>query len=64
MKATAKDYIRETQKQLIIQPLLEQLLMELGSQQLLIQKLQGVLEQQRHQAAILAGYVGVILLIC
>jgi hypothetical protein len=29
MKATAKDYIRETQKQLIVQPLLEQLLIEL-----------------------------------
>ncbi|MUG94648.1 hypothetical protein F7734_20685 [Scytonema sp. UIC 10036] len=58
MKATAKDYIRETQRQLIIQPLLEQLLMELGSQQKLVQTLQDVLEQQRHQAARLAGYVG------
>jgi hypothetical protein len=58
MKATAKDYIRETQKQLIVQPLLEQLLIELGSQQNLVQMLKDVLEQQRHQAPILAGYAG------
>jgi WD40 repeat protein len=58
MKATAKDYIRETQKQLVIQPLLEQLLRELGSQQKLVQTLQDVLQQQRHQAARLAGYLG------
>ncbi|WP_026732143.1 eIF2A-related protein [Fischerella sp. PCC 9605] len=58
MKATAKDYIRETQKQLIVQPLLEQLLIEIGSQQKLVILLQDLLEQQRHQAAILAGYAG------
>jgi hypothetical protein len=46
MKATAKDYIRETQRQLIVQPLLEQLLRELGSQQKLVQRLKDVLEQQ------------------
>ncbi|MFN6567299.1 WD40 repeat domain-containing protein [Dendronalium sp. ChiSLP03b] len=56
IKATSKDYIRETQKQLIVQPLLEQLLIELGSQQKLVILLQDVLEQQRHQAAILTGY--------
>ncbi|WP_017317966.1 NB-ARC domain-containing protein [Mastigocladopsis repens] len=48
MKATAKDCIRETQRQLIVQPLLEQLLIELGSQQKLVQMLKDVLEQQRH----------------
>ncbi|MFN6519594.1 MAG: WD40 repeat domain-containing protein [Nostoc sp. CreGUA01] len=58
IKATSKDYIRETQKQLIVQPLLEQLLIELGSQQKLVILLQDVIEQQRHQPAILAGYVG------
>ncbi|WP_225912410.1 WD40 repeat domain-containing protein [Nostoc flagelliforme] len=56
IKATAKDYIRETQKQLIFQPLLEQLLLEIGSQQKLVILLQDVIEQQRHQAAILTGY--------
>lgn len=58
IKATTKDYIRETQKQLIVQPLLEQLLLEMGSQQQLVILLQDVLEQQRHQAAILTGYAG------
>ncbi|QLE57136.1 NB-ARC domain-containing protein [Nostoc sp. TCL26-01] len=58
IKATSKDYIRETQKQLIVQPLLEQLLIELGSQQKLVILLQDILEQQRHQAAILTGYAG------
>ncbi len=58
MKASAKDCIRETQRQLIVQPLLEQLLIELGSQQKLVQMLKDVLEQQRHQAPILTGYAG------
>ncbi|MBD2626489.1 NB-ARC domain-containing protein [Trichormus variabilis] len=58
IKATAKDYIRETQKQLIVQPLLEQLLLEMGSQQKLVILLQDVLEQQRHQTPILSGYAG------
>nr|WP_282440317.1 NB-ARC domain-containing protein [Brasilonema sp. UFV-L1] len=44
MKASAKDYIRETQRQLIVQPLLEKLLIELGSQQKLVQMLKDVLE--------------------
>ncbi|MBD2340737.1 hypothetical protein H6G64_27600 [Calothrix sp. FACHB-156] len=57
IKATTKDYIREIQKQLIVQPLLEQLLIELGSQQKLVILLQDLLVQQRHQAAILSGYV-------
>ena len=56
IKATAKDYIRDTQKQLILQPLLEQLLSELGSQEKLVLLLNNILEQQRHQAAIIVGY--------
>ncbi len=59
IKATAKKYIRETQKQLIVQPLVEQLLIELGSQQKLVIVLKDVLEQQRHQASILFGYARV-----
>ncbi|WP_414752278.1 NB-ARC domain-containing protein [Anabaena sp. CCY 9910] len=58
IKATSKDFIRETQKQLIVQPLLEQLLLEMGSQEQLIILLQNILEQQRHQTAILTGYAG------
>ncbi len=58
IKATAKDYIRETQKQLIVQPLLEQLLLDIGSQQKLVILLQDLLEQQRYQAPILSGYAG------
>ena len=62
IKATSKDYIREAQKQLIVQPLLEKLLIELGSQQKLLLLLQDLLEQQRHQAAVISGYaVGNIL---
>ncbi len=57
IKATSKDYIRETQKQFIVQPLLK-LLLETVSQQHLVILLQDVLEQQRHQAPILAGYAG------
>ncbi|HIK07019.1 MAG TPA: hypothetical protein IGS40_20400 [Trichormus sp. M33_DOE_039] len=58
IKATAKDYIRQTQKQLIVQPLVEQLLLEIGSQQHLVFLLQDLVEQQRHQAPILTGYAG------
>ena len=56
LKATAKDYIRESQKQLIVQPLLEQLLIELGSQENLVLLLQDIVAQQRRQAAISSGY--------
>jgi WD40 repeat protein len=58
IKATAKDYIKETQKQLILQPLLEQLLINLDSKDLLVRLLMSVLEQQRHQLPIKARYIG------
>jgi WD40 repeat protein/transcriptional regulator with XRE-family HTH domain len=58
MKATAKDYIRETQRRLIVQPLVEQLLIQLGSQKRLVQILKDTLEPQRYQVSVLAGYVG------
>jgi WD40 repeat protein len=56
IKATAKDYIRQTQKQLIIQPLIEQLLTELGNQNRLTKKLQTIIEQQKHQNELFTGY--------
>lgn len=58
IKATSKDYIRETQKQLIAQPLLEQLLMELGTQKKLAFLLQDVVEQQRYQDPTVSSYAG------
>ncbi|MEA5598411.1 NB-ARC domain-containing protein [Rivularia sp. UHCC 0363] len=56
IKATAKDYIRDAQKQLIVQPLMEQLLTSLGSKKKLEFLLQNLLQQQRHQGAIVSGY--------
>ncbi|MDJ0688539.1 MAG: hypothetical protein QNJ41_08510 [Xenococcaceae cyanobacterium MO_188.B32] len=58
IKATSKDHIRDTQKQVIIQPLLEKLLIELGSQKKLVILLQDILRQQKHQPSILTGYAG------
>ena len=58
IKATSKDYIRETQKQLIVQPLLEELLIELGSQEKLVLLLQNLVDRQRYQSATLSGYAG------
>lgn len=56
MKATSKDYIRKTQKKLILQPLLELLLIELGSKNKLEHLLQSLMEQLRHRTAIESGY--------
>ncbi|MBD2295162.1 hypothetical protein H6G06_17160 [Anabaena sphaerica FACHB-251] len=56
IKATAKDYIRQTQQQLIIQPVIEQLLTELGNKNKLAAKLQTIIEQQRHQNELFTGY--------
>ena len=56
IKATAKKYIRDTQKQLIVQPLLEELLTSLGSKKKRLFKLQNILEQQRYQAPVISGY--------
>ncbi|MEM6752696.1 MAG: NB-ARC domain-containing protein, partial [Cyanobacteria bacterium P01_C01_bin.38] len=57
IKATSKDYIRETQEQQILQPLLEQLLIELGSQKKLEALFGDLLEQLRYRSAIVSGYV-------
>lgn len=55
IKATSKDYIRETQKRLIVEPLLQTLLISLGST-MRVTLLQNLLEQQRHQPKVLSGY--------
>ena len=57
IKTSSKDYIRETQKQLIVQPLLERLLIELSCPEKLVILLQNLLEQQKLQATMIAGYM-------
>jgi hypothetical protein len=56
IKQTSKDYIRETQEQRILQPLLEQLLIELGSVKKLEALFRNLLEQLRFRSAIASGY--------
>ncbi|MEE3719401.1 NB-ARC domain-containing protein [Tumidithrix elongata RA019] len=46
MKAQAKDYIREMQKRLILEPLIEQLLVQFSSPTAIEQQLKAMLEQQ------------------
>jgi WD40 repeat protein len=47
IKAQAKDYVREMQKRLIVEPIAEQLLIQLGNSQALEQQLKAMLEQQQ-----------------
>ncbi|NCJ05836.1 hypothetical protein GS597_04785 [Synechococcales cyanobacterium C] len=56
MKAQAKDYIREIQRQYILQPLLDRLLCRLG-QPGLVHSFQVVLAMLRHQPASITSYV-------
>ena len=56
IKATSPNHIRKVQKRLILQPLLEELLIELGSRNKLEYLLQNLLEQLRYQTAIESGY--------
>ena len=56
IKATSKDNIRETQKQLIVRPLLEHLLIELGSPEKVTLLFQDIGVQQRHKTILLSGY--------
>ena len=56
IKATSKDYIREAQKQFIVQPLLEELLISLGSEKKLLVVLQELLDWQRHQLPVISAY--------
>jgi WD40 repeat protein len=50
IKAQAKDYVREMQKRLIVEPISEQLLLQFGNSQALEQQLKTMLEQQQQQA--------------
>ncbi len=50
LKAQAKDYVREMQKRLIVEPIAEQLLLQFGNSQALEQQLKTMLEQQQQQA--------------
>ena len=51
IKAQAKDYVREMQKRLIIEPIAEQLLIQFDHSQTLEQQLQAMLKQQQQQQA-------------
>ena len=55
VKATSKDYIRETQKKLIVEPLVDKLSTGLCST-MTVTLLQNVLEKQRHEPEIISGY--------
>ncbi|MGD1715866.1 NB-ARC domain-containing protein [Dapis sp. BLCC M172] len=57
-KATAKDYIRETQIRLIIQPLLERLLQELGGKINLANQLQQIISNCQQKSPQAPGYLG------
>ncbi|AGY56986.1 hypothetical protein GKIL_0740 [Gloeobacter kilaueensis JS1] len=50
LKAQAKDYVREIQKRLILEPIAEQLRLQFGHSQVLEQRLKTMLEQQQRQA--------------
>jgi WD40 repeat protein len=50
LKAQTKDYVREMQKRLIVEPIAEQLLMQFGNSSAIEQQLKTMLEQQQQQA--------------
>lgn len=58
LKATAKDYIRDSQIRIILKPLLEKLSLSCGSPQVLKQKLQHLLLKLQEEFARLPGYGG------
>ncbi len=57
IKATAKDYVLKMQERLILQPLAERLLIELGGQQQIEARFQELLQQQQEQVPIQSGYM-------
>ena len=57
-KATAKDYIRETQVRLIIQPLLERLSQELGGKINVENKLKQIISKCQQESPQAPGYLG------
>ncbi|HEY9749387.1 MAG TPA: NB-ARC domain-containing protein, partial [Allocoleopsis sp.] len=58
MKATAKDYIRDAQVRLIVQPVLEQLRIRLGNDRAIEAQLTQLTEQLRAIAPFKPGYAG------
>ncbi|MBD2503304.1 WD40 domain-containing protein [Anabaena azotica] len=57
VKATAKDYIKESQIRLIVKPLIAELLRQLGSKKAIAQQLMQILATQRQQASLESGYL-------
>ena len=57
-KATSKEYIRETQVRLIIQPLRERLLQELGGKRNVENKLKQIISNCQQQSPQAPGYLG------
>lgn len=49
LKATAKDYIRNSQRRVLIEPLIDRLMPQLQSQAAMVQYIQQLLQQLRHQ---------------
>ncbi|WP_416670725.1 NB-ARC domain-containing protein [Egbenema bharatensis] len=58
LKATAKEYVRENQRRLILHPILEQAITRLENQENLEQRLQGLLNQLRDHGRLRSGYAG------
>lgn len=56
VKAQAKDYLRDIQTGLILQPVLDQLLITLGNTQAIADHLTKLLDHLRHQPIVQAGY--------
>ncbi|MEW6494938.1 MAG: NB-ARC domain-containing protein [Cyanobacteriota bacterium] len=58
IKATAKDYVRDTQIRLILKPFIAQLLRQLGSYGRIENRLSEILDYLRSDSPSLAGYAG------
>ena len=57
LKATAKDYLKESQIRLIVKPIIADLLRQLGSKKAIAQQLRQILATQREQASLESGYL-------
>ncbi|KGF71493.1 hypothetical protein DO97_19265 [Neosynechococcus sphagnicola sy1] len=57
LKAQTKDYIREMQKRVIVEPIAEQLLMQFGNPQAIEQQLKVILKRQQQQAPHQPNYI-------
>jgi WD40 repeat protein/transcriptional regulator with XRE-family HTH domain len=58
MKAQAKDYVRETQISLILQPIIDELIVQLGSAEKIANYISEILTQLRMQSTQTTGYAG------